>query len=802
MREKRKQEKSGVRVIVRNRRAGFLYEILERFEAGIALRGSEVKSLRAGKVNISDAYATIKGEELFLLKLHIAPYEKAAAFPHDPERPRRLLLHRREIRRLVGKIQERGLTIVPLQLYFKGPWVKVELGLVRGKKKFDKREAIARRDQARELDRARRGRDLLSVFVAMTLAFSVWAAEGPIRRQDVHGDRRSFDARAELLGQVGSRQQVQRAAEGWLEMGVGRDSLQWADGLGDLLDSLAVRLRDLTAPESILGDCRVPEILTAESSSLLRPEPETISEPAGFGAGLGEQPLLEVVFADGRSARTDPLEVYGGIPYWDLRDFCSAFACTLSWKPQAFAGTLRLDSLELGFVVGSEFGRLGDSLLWMGHPVIAASGRVLLPLTLLEAAQDLALGTRYQLDWPAKTLRLRAGGQRLSYLEMAQAGARQSLRWYLDRKPGCALSVDPAGFIVVALDGVHFDPLQAWYPGSRGGTLVCGMEEAAWGSRYYIRPGNSFMGCRCLWLPERSQMRLVLTSLGMDLAARRRGYVRWPLWSWRTHLRTRMWEAAGPEEEGPGRRPLVVLVVPQAQSESDAYAFAAAVGRRAASLLRHWGLEAEMVPRRNGAGLGAALNDREASVVVVVEPWVRGVDAGRGAVVCVPAGRPGRNESISRRELKALGSERDLVPWSMVLPLLAPESVRLGASVGLFLQGEMGEEAVTMLEWPLDFLEGTAAPVSMVLLGSVEGSEEFPTKAEWAALGRLAGAVAWGILAYARSTGILGGEALQRAWKQSRSAVLPKALLQWLRRQGEGTGRSSYSVAGGRHMRI
>jgi len=114
----------------------------------------------------------------------------------------------------------------------------------------------------------------------------------------------------------------------------------------------------------------------------------------------------------------------------------------------------------------------------------------------------------------------------------------------------------------------------------------------------------------------------------------------------------------------------------------------------------------------------------------------------------------------------------------------------------------MGEEAVTMLEWPLDFLEGTAAPVSMVLLGSVEGSEEFPSKAEWAALGRLAGAVAWGILAYARSTGILGGEALQRAWKQSRSAVLPKALLQWLRRQGEGTGRSSYSVAGGRHMRI
>lgn len=144
-----------VRVVARNRRATYLYEVLEKIEAGLALVGSEVKSVRAGKVSMSDAYAIPRGREIFLLNLNIAAYEKATIGGHDPLRARKLLLHKRQIERLLGKIRERGLTLIPLQVYFKGSVAKVELGLARGKRKFDKREAIAKKDQRREMERVR-----------------------------------------------------------------------------------------------------------------------------------------------------------------------------------------------------------------------------------------------------------------------------------------------------------------------------------------------------------------------------------------------------------------------------------------------------------------------------------------------------------------------------------------------------------------------------------------------------------------------------------------------------------------------
>jgi SsrA-binding protein len=148
-----------IRVVVRNRRATHLFEIVERIEAGLALVGSEVKSVRAGKVTLSDAYAAPKGRELFLFHMHIAAYEKASIDPHDPLRPRKLLLHRRQIERLIGKVSERGLTLVPLLVYFRDGIVKVELGMARGKHKFDKRQAIAERDSKRELARVHARQD-------------------------------------------------------------------------------------------------------------------------------------------------------------------------------------------------------------------------------------------------------------------------------------------------------------------------------------------------------------------------------------------------------------------------------------------------------------------------------------------------------------------------------------------------------------------------------------------------------------------------------------------------------------------
>jgi SsrA-binding protein len=150
-----------IRVVARNRRAGFLYEILETIEAGLVLVGSEVKSVRAGKVSLSDAYAQPEGNEIFLVHLNIAAYEKATIVPHEPLRRRKLLLHRRQVHRLMGKIKERGLTLIPLQIYFRGSVAKVELGLARGKHKYDKRESIARKDLRRDMERlhARRGRE-------------------------------------------------------------------------------------------------------------------------------------------------------------------------------------------------------------------------------------------------------------------------------------------------------------------------------------------------------------------------------------------------------------------------------------------------------------------------------------------------------------------------------------------------------------------------------------------------------------------------------------------------------------------
>jgi SsrA-binding protein len=140
--------------VATNRQAAFRYHLLERLEAGIELQGSEVKSLRDGAVQLKDAYAEVRDGEVWLQRMHIAPYKPASRENHDPERPRKLLLHRREIERLVGKTAERGLTIVPTRVYFKGPRAKVEIALARGKEQRDKRRTIKERDQRREIERA------------------------------------------------------------------------------------------------------------------------------------------------------------------------------------------------------------------------------------------------------------------------------------------------------------------------------------------------------------------------------------------------------------------------------------------------------------------------------------------------------------------------------------------------------------------------------------------------------------------------------------------------------------------------
>jgi SsrA-binding protein len=146
----------GDRAIATNRRARHEYEILETLEAGLVLRGTEVKSLRAGLVNFKDSYATVRNGEVWFLGCHISPYSHGTDANHDPERDRKLLLHEREIKRLTGKIAERGLTLVPLKLYFKGGRAKLEVGLARGKKLHDKRSALREREVRREMDKAAR----------------------------------------------------------------------------------------------------------------------------------------------------------------------------------------------------------------------------------------------------------------------------------------------------------------------------------------------------------------------------------------------------------------------------------------------------------------------------------------------------------------------------------------------------------------------------------------------------------------------------------------------------------------------
>jgi SsrA-binding protein len=145
--------KSGGGDIATNRQARFRYELLDRWEAGLALVGSEVKSLREGKANLKDSYAVVRDGEVWLHGMHIAPYAPAAGQGHDPERPRKLLLRREEIERLIGKTQQRGLTLVPTRLYFSGAKAKIEIALARGKELRDKREAIREREQRREMER-------------------------------------------------------------------------------------------------------------------------------------------------------------------------------------------------------------------------------------------------------------------------------------------------------------------------------------------------------------------------------------------------------------------------------------------------------------------------------------------------------------------------------------------------------------------------------------------------------------------------------------------------------------------------
>ena len=139
--------------VATNRQAAFRYNLLERVEAGIVLQGSEVKSLRSGSVQLKDAYAEVSDGEVWLRNMHIAPYAPARE-NHEPDRPRKLLLHRREIERLIGKTAEKGLTIVPTRVYFKGSRAKVELAVATGKQLHDKRRAIKDRDVKREVDRA------------------------------------------------------------------------------------------------------------------------------------------------------------------------------------------------------------------------------------------------------------------------------------------------------------------------------------------------------------------------------------------------------------------------------------------------------------------------------------------------------------------------------------------------------------------------------------------------------------------------------------------------------------------------
>ena len=146
-------DKKGTKQIAANKKAWHDYFVEEKYEAGIELAGTEVKSIRLGQINLKDSYCTFKDGEIFVRGMHISPYEKGNIFNKDPLRPRKLLLHKYEINKLLGKTKEKGIAIVPLKVYFKGSLVKVEIGLAKGKKLYDKRQDIAKKDQQREASR-------------------------------------------------------------------------------------------------------------------------------------------------------------------------------------------------------------------------------------------------------------------------------------------------------------------------------------------------------------------------------------------------------------------------------------------------------------------------------------------------------------------------------------------------------------------------------------------------------------------------------------------------------------------------
>ena len=145
--------RSGDRVVAKNRKARHEFHVLQTWEAGLVLQGTEVKSLRDGKANLADAYARIDGGELWLYNMHVPPYEAGNRFNHDPLRRRKLLMHRSELRRLVGEVEQKGLTLVPLDVHFSGGIAKVDLALVRGKKLHDKRDTLRERAVARDMER-------------------------------------------------------------------------------------------------------------------------------------------------------------------------------------------------------------------------------------------------------------------------------------------------------------------------------------------------------------------------------------------------------------------------------------------------------------------------------------------------------------------------------------------------------------------------------------------------------------------------------------------------------------------------
>ncbi|MBP1692371.1 MAG: smpB [Chloroflexi bacterium] len=146
------------KVVATNRKAGHEFFLLEHYEAGLALQGSEIKSIRAGQISLAEAYVRIDGNEAWLVDAHIAPYEQASIYNHEPRRPRKLLLHRAEIHRMWNEIRQKGVTVIPLRVYLKDGRAKVEIAIAKGKKLYDKRQAIAKRDSERELERGLRTR--------------------------------------------------------------------------------------------------------------------------------------------------------------------------------------------------------------------------------------------------------------------------------------------------------------------------------------------------------------------------------------------------------------------------------------------------------------------------------------------------------------------------------------------------------------------------------------------------------------------------------------------------------------------